>query len=198
MPPVQPMLAKSVKGIPDPAKHGGLELRAQVGRVPLHRVPRRRRGRAGQPQHQAADPLLPRGRHGDQGAAARAVRARRRALRGTQQRRGRPPGVRDAPGAHPPRCLPGQPAGRADTGRVRGLRPAGPRRRVVRRPPVLRAPRGAGVGAGRAGRSLLPDPHDRGPRGRRAVVQRVRGGRARRCGRQAARWRRTSRTPAPC
>ena len=24
MPPVQPMLAKSVKGIPDPAKHGGL------------------------------------------------------------------------------------------------------------------------------------------------------------------------------
>ena len=24
MPPVQPMLAKSVKGIPDPTKHGGL------------------------------------------------------------------------------------------------------------------------------------------------------------------------------
>lgn len=24
MPPVQPMLAKSVKGIPDPGKHGGL------------------------------------------------------------------------------------------------------------------------------------------------------------------------------
>ena len=24
MPPIQPMLAKSVKGIPDPAKHGGL------------------------------------------------------------------------------------------------------------------------------------------------------------------------------
>ena len=42
MPPVGPMLAKSVKAIPDRR----LPLRAEVGRLPLHRVPRRRRGRA--------------------------------------------------------------------------------------------------------------------------------------------------------
>ena len=48
MPPVQPMLAKPVKGIPDPEKFGGLSLRAEVGRVPVPGVQGRRRGRAGQ------------------------------------------------------------------------------------------------------------------------------------------------------
>ncbi len=47
----------------------------------MHGLPRRRRGGADQPQHQAADPLLPRGRGRDPRAAARAVRARRRAVR---------------------------------------------------------------------------------------------------------------------
>ncbi|WP_278256975.1 aminopeptidase P N-terminal domain-containing protein [Nocardioides convexus] len=48
MPPVQPMLAKAVSGVPDPAKHDplGLSLRAQVGRLPLHPVQGRRRGGA--------------------------------------------------------------------------------------------------------------------------------------------------------
>ena len=53
-------------------------LRAQVGRLPLHRLPRRRRGGAGQPQRAPADPLLPRGGRGGQGQPARAVRRRRR------------------------------------------------------------------------------------------------------------------------
>ena len=41
-----------------------------MGRLPLPGVQGRRRGRARQPQHQAADPLLPRGRRGDARAAA--------------------------------------------------------------------------------------------------------------------------------
>ena len=40
-----------------------------------------RRGRAGEPQHQAADQVLPRGGRGGAAAAAGAVRARRRGLR---------------------------------------------------------------------------------------------------------------------
>ena len=37
-----------------------LAVRAEVGRLPLHRLPRRRRHRAGQPQRAAVHPLLPR------------------------------------------------------------------------------------------------------------------------------------------
>ena len=43
----------------DPRRRG-VAVRAEVGRVPLHRVPRRRRHRAGQPQRAAVHPLLPR------------------------------------------------------------------------------------------------------------------------------------------
>ena len=50
---------------------GRAALRAEVGRLPLHRVPRRRRGRARLPQRAAADPLLPRDRRGRAGSAAR-------------------------------------------------------------------------------------------------------------------------------
>ena len=39
-------------------------LRTEVGRLPLHRVPGRRRGRVGQPQREAADPVLPRAGRG--------------------------------------------------------------------------------------------------------------------------------------
>ena len=67
MPPVAPMLAKSVKDLP----HGPLQLRAQVGRLPLHHLPRRRRGRAGQPQRAADDPLLPRGGRGGHARSCR-------------------------------------------------------------------------------------------------------------------------------
>ena len=73
MPPVPPMLAKSVPTIPP-----GASLRAEVGRVPVDHLPRRRRGRDRQPQRAADDPLLPRAGRGGQGRAARAVRDRRR------------------------------------------------------------------------------------------------------------------------
>ena len=126
-------------------------------------------------------------------AAARAVRARRRAVRGAA----RPTG---STGWSSRRCRSGstRPSRRVDMlaektpAGVRRLRPAGAGRRVVRRPPVRRAPRRAGGGARRPDRSLLPDPHDDRPRGGRGVVPPVRGRRARRRGRQAARARRTS------
>ena len=46
-------------------------LRAEVGRFPLHRVPRRRRRGAREPQRAAAHPLLPRDRRAAAGRAAR-------------------------------------------------------------------------------------------------------------------------------
>src|SRR5579884_574705 len=49
-------------------------LRAEVGRVPLHRVPRRARGGARQPQRTAPDPVLPRADLSAAGDAARALR----------------------------------------------------------------------------------------------------------------------------
>ena len=45
-----------------------------MGRLPLHHLPRRRRGRARQPQREADDPLLPRGRRGGAGATSRTAR----------------------------------------------------------------------------------------------------------------------------
>ena len=78
MPPVQPMLAKSVKGIPDPAKFDeGLSFEPKFDGFRCHSLQGRRRGGADLAQHQAADPLLPRGGRGDPGAAAGALRSRR-------------------------------------------------------------------------------------------------------------------------
>ena len=51
----------------DPGR-AGLAVRAEVGRLPLPRVPRRRRGRAAVEGGQAARALLPRGRRGARGA----------------------------------------------------------------------------------------------------------------------------------
>ncbi len=131
MPPVRPMLAKSVKGIPDPATYS-------AGDVPgLSFEPKWDGFRClvfkdgdevelASPQHQAADALLPRGGRGRAGAAARALRARRRDLR----RGRRPAGVRGAAEAHPPGGLADHPAGREDPRVVRRLRPARARRRV--------------------------------------------------------------------
>ncbi len=55
-------------------------VRAEVGRLPLHRLPRRRRHRARQPQRAAAHPLLP---------GARRAAARRAARPGGRRRRDR-------------------------------------------------------------------------------------------------------------
>ena len=59
MPPVKPMLAKAATTVPTGP---GAALRAEVGRLPLHRLPRRRRGRARLAQRAPAHPLLPRAR----------------------------------------------------------------------------------------------------------------------------------------
>ena len=58
-------------GAGDPARP---VLRAQVGRVPRDRVPRRRRGGDRQPQGAADDALLPRGRRGGPARASRRAR----------------------------------------------------------------------------------------------------------------------------
>ena len=69
-PPVKPQLASSA----GPARGRGLVLRAQVGRLPDDRVPRRRRRPSPKPQRAADEPLLPRrGRAGVQLPAERLV-----------------------------------------------------------------------------------------------------------------------------
>ena len=189
MPPVQPMLAKSVSGIPDPAKSRGPELRAQVGRLPLHRVPRRRRGRADQPQHQAADPLLPRARRGDQGAAAGAHRARRRGLR-----RARRPEVATASSSrslqeriHPAKSRVDMLAEKTPAGFVAfDLLALGDESYVDRPLAERRAALEEALGRPRR-RPLLPDPHHHRPGRGGPLVRGVRGRRARRGHRQAAR-----------
>ena len=153
-------------------RRGRLRVRAQVGRVPLHRVPRRRRRRARQPQRATADPLLPGGGRGGQGRAAAAVRRRRRDRGGGR----RPPGVRAAARPHPPGRLTGPDARREDAGVVRRLRPAGLRRPRPDRAAVRRAPPAAGGGAvGRDG-PRAPDRAD--PLGA-TTAQRVAGRRSR-------------------
>ena len=67
------MLAKPVADDP-----GGPALRAQVGRLPVDHLPRRRRGRDRQPQRAADDPLLPRGGRGGAGELPAAGGDRRR------------------------------------------------------------------------------------------------------------------------
>ena len=142
MPPVKPMLAKPVAD--DPA---GPALRAQVGRLPVDHLPRRRRGRDRQPQRAADDPLLPRGRRGRPGELPGALGDRRR----DRRRRHRPqhPRLRGAPAAHPPRREPGEPAGRADPRELHRLRPARPRRRRPHRGAPGTPPRAAGGVPGR-------------------------------------------------
>ena len=118
-----------------------LAVRAEVGRLPLRRVPRRRRHRAGQPQRAAVHPLLPRAARSAPRLAPRALRRRRR------DRRRRPGGprsrLRRPAAAHPPGRVPRAPPGRRDAGVVRRLRPARPRRRRAARASAVGAPRGA-------------------------------------------------------
>ena len=135
MPPVAPMLAKPVRG--DPA---GPALRAQVGRLPLDRLPRRRRGRDRQPQRAADDALLPRGRRGGPRAAAR------RAASSTARSSSPASGGLDfwalQQRIHPAASRVDMLAER-DAGELRRLRPARARRRRPHRAAVPRAPRRA-------------------------------------------------------
>ena len=119
MPPVAPMLAKSVPTIPPTGS-----VRAEVGRLPVGHLPRRRRGRDRQPQRAADDALLPRTGRGVPRRAARAVRRGRR----DRHRHRHRSGLRGAAAAHPSCGVPGEPARRADAGVVHRLRPARPRR----------------------------------------------------------------------
>ena len=165
-----------------------LAVRAEVGRLPLHRVPRRRRDRAGQPQRAPVHPLLPR--------AARAAAARRCPQRcvvdgeivvpADRRPRAR---LRRAAAAHPPGRVAGAPARRRDAGVVRRLRPA--RRWATSRcstRPLADAPRVCSPSSWPTQRrpsTCARSTTDQ--RRRRALVRRVRGRRARRRRRQAAR-----------
>src|SRR6266702_4959501 len=128
-------------------------LRAEMGRLPVDRVPRRRRGRDRQPQRTADDPLLPRtGRRVPCGTAA-AVRGRR----GDRDRNRCGVGLPGAAATHPPGRVPGDAAVDPDAGVVHRLRPARPRRRGPDRP-ALRAAAGR-AGAGPAPRPPAGAPH---------------------------------------
>ena len=154
----------------------GRQLRAEVGRLPLDRLPLRRPRRDRQPQREADDPLLPRGRRGGPGQPPRAVRRRRRDHRRAAGRG--PARLRPAEPAHPPRRQPGEEAVGRDAGALRGLRPAGPRRRGPHRAAVPRAAGAARAGPGRRAGADPPHARDHRPRRRRRVVHRVRGRRA--------------------
>jgi hypothetical protein len=111
-PPLEPMLAKLSADLPDGRR---LAVRAQVGRLPGDRLPRRRRGLHPEPRPQAARALLPRAAAGAARQPARALRGRRR---DRHPRRGRAR-LRRAAAAHPPGRLARAHARRADAGLVR-------------------------------------------------------------------------------
>src|SRR6059058_1685393 len=100
-------------------------LRAEVGRVPVDRLPRRRRGRDRQPQRPADDPLLPGDRRGRPARAAAALRGRRRDRPGDRARAG----LRGAAAAPASGRVPGRAARRPYPGLFHRLRPARARRR---------------------------------------------------------------------
>ena len=179
-PPVEPMLAKASSGLPDGRR---LAVRAQVGRVPGARVPRRRRAVHPEPRPEAARPLLSRARRAAQGEPARAMRPRRR---GRDRRRRRAP-VRGAPAPHPPGRVAGEDARRGEPGELRRVGPA--RARATRTSGTCRRA-SAGRGWSRCSRRCRaahpPDARDPGPSPRRGLVRPVRGRRPGRRRRQAA------------
>ena len=190
-PPVSPMLAKASAALPDGRR---LVVRAEVRRLPLHRLPRRRRRRARQPQRAPAHALLPR----DPATAAR--RAARAGRRRRRTRVAQPYGLdfdllslRIHPGREPH-----QQARRRDPGQLRRLRSARGGQRRSARAAVRRTARPARGVPRRRAPARVPHPRDHRPRRRRSLVRPLRGRRARRRGREAARRRRTSRASAPC
>ncbi len=155
-----------------------------MGRIPLDRLRRRRRGGVRQPQRAPDDPVLPRAR----GRGHRAVPAPVRDRRGD-----RGPGIRrpqarlrGAAAADPPGGQPGDAARQPDTGPLHRVRPARPRRRRLHRAAVRAAPGGAGRDPLGRERAPPPDPGDHRPRRGAAVAPAVRGGRPGRDHRQAA------------
>ena len=163
---------------------------AEVGRLPLHRVPRRRRRRARQPQREAAHPVLP----GPRRAAAAALPDRAvvdgEIVITTDAR----PRLRPPLAAHPPGASRRSDARGGDAGRVRRVRPARRGRRrtcASSRSRDRRARLEAGARAGNAPVHLTPAT----TRPRPAAhdwFEPVRGRRARRGRRQGRSTGRTS------
>ena len=104
------MLAKLARELPDGDE---LVVRAEVGRLPLHRVPRRRRRRAREPQRASRSPrYFPELRRAAAGAAARTQCVRRRRARdrdrptastSTRSAAAHPPGREPRRRSSPPR-----------------------------------------------------------------------------------------------
>ena len=154
-----------------------------MGRLPLHRLPRRRRGRAGQPQREAAHALLPRTGRGTPPRAPEALRARRR----DRDRRASGSRVRRAVPAHPSGREAHPPAGRVDARLVRGLRPVGAQRSLLHGDAIRAAARRPREAAGQGAAARPPHPGHRRPRRGGGLVLPLRGGGARRRGGQGRR-----------
>ena len=159
MPPVQPMLAKAVKGVPDPEKFGGLSFEPKWDGF---RAIVFRDGDEVEFTSRNTKPLT---RYFPELVEAALEQLPERCVLDGEifVAIGRAPGVRDAAGADPSREVAHRHARREDAGQLRGVRPARARRHVVRRPAVLRAPGRARGAARRAERAVLPDPHHRRP-----------------------------------
>jgi hypothetical protein len=162
-----------------------MAVRAEVGRLPLPRLPGWRRSGAAVEGLPAAGPLLPGARGDDRVSGLRAVRARRR----DRHSRGRPSLVRRPPDAHPPG---GEPHPQARTGHARDADPVrsagGWRREFAGRAPPPGAARAVGgllhaSGAPGGAGAALPGHNGSAPRTR--VVCR-RGREPRRDPREAA------------
>ena len=152
-----------------------------MGRLQVDLLPRRRRGRAGQPQRTPDDPLLPRAGERCHRRAARALRHRRR----DRHRRRRRIGLRGAAAAAAPCRVAGADARRADARIVHRVRSARARRRRLHGPPVQRAPRRTRRRLGRRGTDVSRHSRHDGSGHGAALVLRVRGCGSRRNRRQA-------------
>ena len=185
MPPVQPMLAKSVKGIPDPAKYGGLSFEPKWDGF---RCIVFRDGDEVELTSRNTKPLtryFPEVVEAIKRAAARAVRARRRAVRAPIGDRLEFEVLQER--IHPAKSRVDMLAEKTPAGFVAfDLLALGDESYVDRPLRERRAAMEEALG-GLGTRALLPDPDHDGPGRGRAVVRAVRGRRARRRGREAAR-----------
>ena len=181
-PPLEPMLAKAIDG---PARRRRLAVRAEVGRLPGARLPRRRRGatpsRATSSRSIATSPSWPT-RSGRRCPTAACSTARSSSPATAAL------AVRVAAAAHPPGRVAGQDAGRAS--RRRRSSPGTCSRSATRTCATCRRA-SAGPGwrrcSGRRAAAGPPDARDARPGARRRLVRPVRGRRPRRRHRQAPR-----------
>ena len=192
-PPLLPMLAKRRSDLPRGRR---LDLRAEVGRLPRARLPRRRRGVHPEPRREAARPLLPRARarHPRRSCPTRCVLDGEIVIATGERARLRGAAAAAAPGR----------LAREDARRERCPRRScfwdllcvgdeiSARRRSTSGAPALEA-----LLAG-ATPPHPPDARDDRPRRRRGLVRALRGRGPRRRHGQAGRRARTSRTSASC